>query len=269
VDAAHALGEPMPLARALHTAGIAAWFRTDIDAARGFFEEALHLFEAGGDRGGRAICIGNLGVIHSLGGDHETALGYHRAFLALCRDMKDRLAEAKGLLNLGRTEMMLGRPDVARAWLEEALTIHLENRDAAGTAMTHHHLGDLALADGRLEEARGHLLEAMRIRARIGDFSGATSVINSIARVIELSGDSMRAAEIVVTLQRVYASDEVANLPEQRQKLETWRERLSETIGEAAMAVAVVRGESRSVAELIAWVSESTGNPPAASEDPK
>jgi non-specific serine/threonine protein kinase len=269
VDAAHALGEPMPLARALHTAGIAAWFRTDIDAARGFFEEALHLFEAGGDRGGRAICIGNLGVIHSLGGDHETALGYHRAFLALCRDMKDRLAEAKGLLNLGRTEMMLGRPDVARAWLEEALTIHLENRDAAGTAMTHHHLGDLALADGRLEEARGHLLEAMRIRARIGDFSGATSVINSIARVIELSGDSMRAAEIVVTLQRVYASDEVANLPEQRQKLETWRERLSETIGEAAMAVAVVRGESRSVAELIAWVSESAGNPPAASEDPK
>ncbi len=268
VTAAQALGELMPLARAIHTAGIAAWFRTDIDAARGFFEEALRLFEAGGDRGGRAVSFANLGVIHSLEGEHEAALGYHRAFLVLCREMKDRLAEAKGLLNLGRTEMMLGRPDVARAWLEEALSIHLENRDAPGTAMTHHHLGDLALAHGRLEEARAHLLEAMRIRARIGDLSGAASVINSIARVIETSGDPMRAAEIVVSLQSVYASNEVVSLPGQRQKLEGWREHLSETIGEAAMAVATVRGESRSVADLIAWVSESSGDPPAASGDP-
>ena len=264
VELARELNEPASLAQSLQSDGVAAWFRTDIATARARFEEALVLYEAIADRGGRAVCLANLGAVHSVNGDHETALGYHRASLALCREMGDRLAEAKGLLNLGRTEIMLGRPDVARTWLEEALAIHVRDRDPGGIAMTHHHLGDLELSRGRLEQARAHLLESARIRVRIGDLPAATSVLTSIAQAMDLQGESVRAAEIVACVLRRFAMNEISHLPGQIARLEALRDGLAARLGSSAMAVATVRGESRGVADLVEWVAEidSTVRPP-------
>jgi predicted ATPase len=259
VEAARALGEPIPLARSLQSDGVSAWFRIDHGHAAQSFEDALAIFTSQGDRAGRAVCLANLGAIHSVAGDHSKALEYHRSSLALCREMGDSLAEAKGLLNLGRTELMLGRPDAARGWLEEALVVHVRNRDTAGTAMTHHHLGDLELAQGRLDVARAHLLESMRLRVKVGDLPGVTSVLTSIARVIEAQGDPGRAAEIVIGVLRSYSSNEIAHLPEQRSRLEDWKSSLTERLGGAAMAVAAVRGETRSLVDLIDWVTQVCG----------
>lgn len=263
VEAARAQGEAIPLARALQSDGVAAWFRIDHGHAAKSFNEALDIFTAHGDRAGQAVCLTNLGAIHSVSGNHEEALGYHRSSLVLCREIGDSLAEAKGLLNLGRTEMMLGRPDAARGWLEEARTVHVRNRDTAGLAMTHHHLGDLELKEGRLHEAQAHLLESMRLRVQVGDLPGVTSVLTSIARVAEAQGEVGRAAEIVVGVLRSYTSNEIACHPGQRSTLEQWRATLSERLGEAAMAIATVRGETRSLPDLIDWVTRSCGGGPA------
>lgn len=244
VTAARALNDPLSLARALHSAGIAAWFRTEIDMAKSLFEESLGIFEECGDAAGKAVCIGNLGAVHSVQGEHEVALGYHRRFLDLCRSMSDRLGEGKVLLNLARTEMMLGRPDQAHAWLVEALGIHRQNGDASSIAMTYHHLGDLNLNLGRLEEARAHLLEAARMRERFGDRGGVASVLSSLARVERESGRTNRAARLVSGLLKIYGSGSIASLPGQRETLQQLHEAVAAELGPSAMAAAIVAGEA-------------------------
>jgi predicted ATPase/serine/threonine protein kinase len=251
LELAERLGDVEPHASTLLTAGVCAWFRTDLDTARACYEQSRILYEQIGDRGGLIVCIANLGAVHSARSEHDAALAFHEEHRRLSRESGDRLSEAKALLNLARTAMILGSVSTSRAHLEEALPLLREHRDLHGVAQAHHHLGDLDLQEGRFDEARVNLLESGRIRMRIGDRSGVGSVLGSIARIEAAAGDPGLAVALFAGILGLHESGSIPALPGH---LETMRAALGEAAQRLNPAVAAdraARGRRLDVAGLL------------------
>lgn len=212
---AESLGDPGLLAQTLVTAGVCAWFRTDLDAAAPYYERARTMHEQLGDKAGLAVCIANLAAVHSARGAHETALPLHEEHRRLARELGDGLAESKSLLNLARTALILGRTTLARQQLAEALPILRDHRDLHSVAQALHSLGDVDLKEGRLEGARANLLESARLRIKIGDTAGVSSVLGSLARAEAAGGDPRIAAALLAAVVDAYRSGRIPALSTQ------------------------------------------------------
>jgi tetratricopeptide (TPR) repeat protein len=92
VALARNLGDPLALAGALRAAGGAAFFRADLDEAETYWQEALDLYRAIGNAGAVALCVGNLGGLCTLRGDHAAAEERYRVLLSQTEALNDWLA---------------------------------------------------------------------------------------------------------------------------------------------------------------------------------
>ena len=130
-DADDALSE----ADCLQGLGDIAFYRSDHDAARRRYEEALPLYQKVGGFLGEAHCIFNLGDISLSRSDHEGARQRYEAALSLYQKVGDVLGEANCIQRLG---------DIA-----------LERFDREGARPLRG--GAAAVPEGRLHARRGRL----------------------------------------------------------------------------------------------------------------
>jgi non-specific serine/threonine protein kinase len=248
------LGEPGPLALVHESAAIQDIHDGDFDAAEKNLIQSRASFLAAEDRGGAAVCVGNLGIVESSRGNHAAALVHYREYLALSREMRDPLAEAKALGNIGWTAMAQGSIEEAKELLHKALALHEANRDFPGAAMANHHLGDIALGAGELATARSHLLAACRMRIRQGDRGGLLPTLLSMSRLAEAERDLDLAAEIVVGLLHVHDAGEMRLKPEAVQMLRDRQEAIGEKVGAERLAAAARASEARDLLRLADYV---------------
>ena len=72
-----------------------------------YYEQALPLLRAVGDRGGEATTLNNIGAVHSALGEQARALEYYEQALPLLRAVGDRGGEATTLNNIGTVSIAL------------------------------------------------------------------------------------------------------------------------------------------------------------------
>ena len=81
----------------------------DSQKALAYYEQALPLQQAVGDRGGEAVTLNNIAMVYYALGDSETELFYYERSLPLTIAVQDPSGEATTRANMAGTLWTLGR----------------------------------------------------------------------------------------------------------------------------------------------------------------
>jgi tetratricopeptide (TPR) repeat protein len=176
------VGDVRGEAKCILSLGNIALERSDYDAARARFDEALPLFRRVADVRGEANCILSLGNIALERSDHDAARARFDEALPLFRRVGDVLGEANCIQSLGEVALRRSDPDAARARFEEALSLYHSVGDVLGEANCIRSLGDIALERTDPDAARALYEEALRLYERIRDPYSVGQAHRALAR---------------------------------------------------------------------------------------
>ncbi len=105
------------------------------------YNKALDTWRALGSREGEALTLNNIGRLYRDLGQHQTALDYYNQALPVWRETGNRSGEALALSDMGRAYADLGQPQKALDYANQALPIFRETGSRRGEAMTLNNMG--------------------------------------------------------------------------------------------------------------------------------
>ena len=157
-----AAAAPAARARALLTAGRAAWLLGEDQIARQRLEEGAALWRRVGDGAGPALAqtLVILGMVTEAPGAARAALDEGEA---LFRALGDAWGLALALRMQGLRAFQRGDDDDARRWMEEGLALSRALRDRWFVAQTLNHLGDVARRQGNYAGAAARYEESLAL----------------------------------------------------------------------------------------------------------
>lgn len=179
--------------QALCAAANLAYYQSDYTEARAFYEQALEVAQALGDKATVATIYRGLGTIAHSQSECEAAWRCYEESLILCRELGDRAGEATALANLGLAAWHHGDALSGREHLEACLVVRRELGDEVGIAYALHLLADIAWSEGRRIEAQRLNEECLAMRRRLGDRWGIAYSLDSLAVLAGAQGDGVRA----------------------------------------------------------------------------
>ena len=181
--AVEAAGDHRQQARLHEVLGDLALDRSDHDAARARYEQALPLFQRVGDVRGEAYCINRLGDLALRRSDHDAARARYEQALPLYQRAGDVLGEAYCVKGLGDVALERSDHDAARARYEQALPLYRRVGDVLGEANCVRRLGELALERADHDSARARLEEALPLYRRVGSVLGEANCISGLGEL--------------------------------------------------------------------------------------
>jgi diguanylate cyclase (GGDEF)-like protein len=164
--------------------GDIARISSDLDSARGRYEEALGLARSLAQPGTEATLLTNLGILHQIKTDYPAAIARVQEALALTRDPAHAPERLRALLRLGALHHFTGDPAASITVHEEALALARDIGDLASMSSALGFLGLLFVqgAPDRLETGLTYLLESCEIKEQLGDkigLSDSTSLLGN------------------------------------------------------------------------------------------
>lgn len=171
------------LANCIKGLGDVALRRSDHDAARLRYDEALLLYRGIDSVLGEANCIQSLGEIAFGRSDHDTARSRYDEALLLYRRIDSVLGEANCIQSLG--DIALGRLDyeMARAQYQQALPLYRQINVVLGEANCILSLGDISLAQSDHGAALAQYEKALPLYRCVGDVLGEANCIRSLGDI--------------------------------------------------------------------------------------
>ncbi|XP_078351515.1 uncharacterized protein LOC144636229 [Oculina patagonica] len=163
------------------------------EGAKEYFEKALAIKLAIGDRAGGAVDYGILGILFKSLGDYLKAKEYLEKALAIRIEIGDRAGEGNSYGNLGTLFSSLGEYDKAEGYLEKALAIKIEIGDRADQAEVYGNLGTVFQSLGEYDKAKEYLEKALAISIEIGDRADEAEVYGNLGTVFKLLGEYDKA----------------------------------------------------------------------------
>jgi non-specific serine/threonine protein kinase len=274
----------LPLARALHGAGMLAGSLADYPTCRSLLHEALAAARQLGDQDTLAMVLDGLGRQLSFEGQYAEANRHLAEALAIVRALDDRQALARTLSRFGFLQYLEGDHEAARAALEEGLAVAREAGDAAMIAEILDKLGQMAHSDGDLDgavrlfeqaaaiwrelgqghwlamtlnnlgssqvllgelgRARAQLAEAMGLARRRGNRRRMAFTLATVATLAALEGDPARAIRFDTVSVRAVAAMGILRVPARVPLRARIMERANGTLGSAGVEAAVEAGSA-------------------------
>ena len=177
------VGDLQGEANCIRSLGDIALDRSDYEAARQRYEEALPLYRKVGSVLGEANCIMSLGEIALRRSDHDGARQRYEAALPLYRKVGDVQGEANCIRSLGDIALARSDHDGARQRYEEALPLYRKVGSLLGEANCVKSLGDIALRRSDHDGARQRYEEALPLYRKVGDVLGEANCIRSLGDI--------------------------------------------------------------------------------------
>ncbi|HMK78378.1 MAG TPA: tetratricopeptide repeat protein [Xanthobacteraceae bacterium] len=181
--AAHEAGDTRGEANCIRDLGDIARDRSDHEAARKAYEQALPLYRQLGQVRGEAECISGLGDIALARSDHEPARKAYEQALPLYRRAVNIRGEANCIQSLGEIALRRSDHDVARTAFEQALPLYRQIGDIVGEANCIHRLGLIAREGSDQEAARNAYEQALALHRQVGDLLGEANCIHSLGAI--------------------------------------------------------------------------------------
>ncbi|MEM9770650.1 MAG: CHAT domain-containing tetratricopeptide repeat protein [Cyanobacteria bacterium P01_D01_bin.73] len=139
----------------------------ELDLALEAYNRALEL-QGGGDRGGSAGALGNVGAVQAASGNLTRATAIYEEGLRLVRQVGDRRGEATSLADLGLVQAKAGDLEGAVDFYLRALQANRVAKDPVQKATILTRLGQVTFELGRLERSAAFLRHSGDIRDTLG-----------------------------------------------------------------------------------------------------
>lgn len=246
----------------------------DFSQALHYFQRALELYQATGDKTGEAATLNEIGSTFSLLDDKRRARAYYNKALSLSRTVKDQEGEASTLYNIAQLERDLGNLAAARSQIESALRIieslrrKVSSQDLRSSYFAsvhkHHELyidilmqlhqqrpaeGFDALALRASEQARARSLLEMLTEARADISRGVDPALLERQRVLQQALDNQAAKRM--TLLGDKQTVELAGVTEELDKITTEYGEITDRIkASSPHYVALTQAEPLSLTEI-------------------
>ncbi len=168
----------------------------DNKAALDYYNRALELFKAIGNKGWQATTLNNIGELLQQNGDKQHALTYHNLALELRRHGGDKDGEAASLNNIGGIYSSLGDKQQALKFFNDALAIFRATGNKIGEGTTLGNIGSVYDDLGDKQQALRFFGDSLTLRRSIGDRAGEALILNNIGRVQVDLGDRQQALKL-------------------------------------------------------------------------
>ncbi|MBE1578856.1 ATP-binding protein [Amycolatopsis roodepoortensis] len=164
---------------------------SDIYDRYGFYDDivnglaiAARSASAAGNLEAEASTLNDLGQVHMLIGNDETADHYLRTAYDLVQEQGDDFGRLAVLLNKARRHHHAGRTREAITRYRECLALAHVVRDPGHLGTAEYRLGDALEVAGEHEAAVEHYRRALEVRRETGDASGQMAVHTALAGVL-------------------------------------------------------------------------------------
>jgi tetratricopeptide (TPR) repeat protein len=157
-------------------------------------ELALTAARDGGDVRGEAKMLNRLGLAVMDRGQHERARGFYEQALGIWEQLGDARRIAGGRRRLGLVAIARDQPAAAIDLFTQALDGYTRLDDTREAALTLSDLGDALMRDGRPTEAIARLLAASDLLSRMPDAYNQARTLNRLGLAHEQAGDLDAAA---------------------------------------------------------------------------
>jgi predicted ATPase/DNA-binding CsgD family transcriptional regulator len=183
-------------AKALHAAGVVAFWQGDRARAEEALAEALALFRAAGDDDGAAFALNRLGTLALYADDFARADACFAAAGPLIRAVRDEdgIAALEG--QLGYAALLREDHDRATAHLEDALARYRRLGSKLGTGRVLIHLGRSLTERGEAAQALPLLREALDCDRETGNRWYQAEALEAVAAAAARLGEPDRAARL-------------------------------------------------------------------------
>ena len=192
-----ASGDERGIASTLDDIGKVHWMRGDYETAERFTLQALERRRALGDDRGVALGYNNLGIVYQDSGRFAEALEAFQQALELRRSIDDLPGIAQSLNNLGTVYQDRGEHERAAELYREALQVARRVGDRMRQAVVLTNLGESEYRRGRPKEAIEVLREAERLSEGLGDLILEGEILRGLAKAHLLARDETRAREYI------------------------------------------------------------------------
>lgn len=258
-------------ADALTSAGILAWQRNDLRAARDLLQEALRLRQALGDEKAAAAVLGNLATVAHTEGDMAAARNLLQQSLEANRRLQDPHGIAAALVNLGGVVLQQGDLDAAHRFSEESLSLwkQIGNRHAAAVALNN--LGTVARLRGDFAAAESRAKESLQIRRELGDQQGVAWSLEAFAKLATAraystapptQADLTRAAILFGAAEALRERGGLTLVPADRQEMEEMVAKVRADLEKTAFAAAWAQGRAMTPEQAMQCALEEQRPPP-------
>jgi tetratricopeptide (TPR) repeat protein len=154
--------------------------KDDYQAAQQKLEEALHLYQSLGDRGGEAEASLQLALTLRARDFNRESLSFSERALELARSLGNRPLEARALGAVGVAYYWVSQYEKAIQYYEQALALWRTLGDKAGEGNILGNLGLLYRQLGQDEKGVAYLEQALPLAREAGDRRGESQVLNNL-----------------------------------------------------------------------------------------
>lgn len=183
--------------KTLSGAGSMAYIQGDYAASLAWYQEALDLNRANGDKLGTARILRDMGLVKAYAGDCQAALDLFEEALVVQEQVNDRWSMGVTLLNRGLTGIGADNLELAQTSLDAASKIFTDLKEVRGSSYVLNNLGYVALLRGELEKATGLLLESLRLKQTFDDRLGMSWSFDGLAAILARQGQFEKAARFL------------------------------------------------------------------------
>ena len=157
--------------------------------AQEYFQKALNIKRAIGDKHGEVSCYLSLGNMFQSVGEYAKAEEYLQKALTTKTEIGDNHGEASRYINIGNVFQSVGEYAKAEEYLQKALTINTEIGDKNGEAKCYGNLGIMFHSVGEYAKAEEYLQKALTITTETGGRDGEASCYTTLGIVFLSVGE--------------------------------------------------------------------------------
>ncbi|GAB3425148.1 ATP-binding protein [Flindersiella endophytica] len=188
LPASERLDNTLLLAEAHHRMGSAKLRLGLHKDASEHLQQAISLYERGGDAIGQADTHEAYAAVLAAQGDFQRALSNSNRALHLFQSVDSLNGEAGSYNSLGWWNAQMGRYDRAQAHCEQALDLYHQVSDRDGEAYTLDSLGFIAKHTGRHYQALGYYQQALSLFRTLGNSYHEAMVLTELGEINALLG---------------------------------------------------------------------------------
>ncbi len=159
------------------------------DSARVYYDRSAHLLAAKNDQLNLAATVGAIAAVHSYQGQYQEALRAGQRALDIYVALDHPSGQTSELMNFGVLYLETGQYFQALRYLNQALRIAREIGEKPKEQMCLGNIGETYIKLGRFDEARESLQDAVRIARELGADSQLGQMIGKIGSAYMAGGN--------------------------------------------------------------------------------